>query len=153
MAAINQRIPNFLGGVSQQPDKIKFPGQLRVCDNAVPDVTFGLKKRPPAEFVGTLTNANTSGHWYDIIRDGDEKYIVQITPSNSGSMPIRVWDLADGTEKSLTNSSGDSLFSYLAGATSPYAVTTIQDYTIIANPNKVVGKSTATTSAPINNGD
>jgi len=153
MAAINQRIPNFLGGVSQQPDKIKFPGQLRVCDNAVPDVTFGLKKRPPAEFVGTLTNANTSGHWYDIIRDGDEKYIVQITPSNSGSMPIRVWDLADGTEKSLTNSSGDSLFQYLAGATSPYAVTTIQDYTIIANPNKVVGKSTATTDAPINNGD
>ena len=153
MAAINQRIPNFLGGVSQQPDKIKFPGQLRVCDNAVPDVTFGLKKRPPAEFVGTLTNANTSGHWYDIIRDGDEKYIVQITPSNSGSMPIRVWDLADGTEKSLTNSSGDSLFQYLAGATSPYAVTTIQDYTIIANPDKVVGKSTATTDAPINNGD
>ncbi len=153
MAAINQRIPNFLGGVSQQPDKIKFPGQLRVCDNAVPDVTFGLKKRPPAEFVGTLTNANSSGHWYDIIRDGDEKYIIQITPSNSGSMPIRVWDLADGTEKSLTNSSGDSLFSYLAGATSPYAVTTIQDYTIIANPNKVVGKSTATTDAPINNGD
>ena len=55
MSAVNQRIPNFLGGVSQQPDKIKFPGQLRVCDNAVPDITFGLKKRPPAEFIGTLT--------------------------------------------------------------------------------------------------
>ena len=152
MASINQRIPNFLGGVSQQPDKIKFPGQLRVCDNAVPDITFGLRKRPPAEFVGTLTNANSSGHWYEILRDGDEKYIVQITPSNSGSMPIRVWDLADGTEKSLTNSSGDSIFSYLAGATSPYAVTTIQDYTLIANPNKVVG-TTGTTAAPIDNGN
>ena len=152
MASINQRIPNFLGGVSQQPDKIKFPGQLRVCDNAVPDITFGLRKRPPAEFVGTLTSANTSGHWYEILRDGDEKYIVQITPSNSGSMPIRVWDLADGTEKSLTNSSGDSIFSYLAGATSPYAVTTIQDYTLIANPNKVVG-TTGTTAAPIDNGN
>jgi hypothetical protein len=152
MASINQRIPNFLGGVSQQPDKIKFPGQLRVCDNAVPDITFGLRKRPPAEFVGTLSNANTSGHWYEILRDGDEKYIVQITPSNSGSMPIRVWDLADGTEKSLTNSSGDSIFSYLAGATSPYAVTTIQDYTLIANPNKVVG-TTGTTAAPIDNGN
>ena len=80
MAAINQRIPNFLGGVSQQPDKIKFPGQLRVCDNAVPDVTFGLRKRPPAEFVGTLSQATATGHWYNIIRDGDEKYIVQITP-------------------------------------------------------------------------
>ena len=152
MAAINQRIPNFLGGVSQQPDKIKFPGQLRVCDNAVPDITFGLKKRPPAEFVGTLSNANTSGHWYEILRDGDEKYIVQITPSLTGSMPIRVWDLADGTEKSLTNSSGDSLFAYLAGATSPYAVTTIQDYTIIANPNKVVG-TTGNTFTPIHSGD
>ena len=152
MAAINQRIPNFLGGVSQQPDKIKFPGQLRVCDNAVPDITFGLKKRPPAEFVGTLSNANTSGHWYEILRDGDEKYIVQITPSLTGSMPIRVWDLADGTEKSLTNSSGDSLFSYLAGATAPYAVTTIQDYTLIANPNKIVG-TTGNTFTPINNGD
>ena len=152
MAAINQRIPNFLGGVSQQPDKIKFPGQLRVCDNAVPDITFGLKKRPPAEFVGTLTNATSSGHWYEILRDGDEKYLIQITPSNSGSMPIRVWDLADGTEKSLTNSSGDSIFSYLAGATSPYAVTTIQDYTLIANPNKVVGIA-GLTEEPLDNGN
>jgi len=153
MAAINQRIPNFLGGVSQQPDKIKFPGQLRVCDNAVPDITFGLKKRPPAEFVGTLSNANTSGHWYEILRDGDEKYIVQITPSLTGSMPIRVWDLADGTEKSLTNSNGDSIFSYLSGATAPYSVTTIQDYTLIANPNKTVAESSSTTAAPILNGD
>ena len=153
MATVNQRIPNFLGGVSQQPDKIKFPGQLRVCDNAVPDITFGLKKRPPAEFVGTLSNANTSGHWYEILRDGDEKYIVQITPSLTGSMPIRVWDLADGTEKSLTNSSGDSLFTYLAGATAPYSVTTIQDYTLIANPNKTVAESSSTTAAPILNGD
>ena len=208
MAAINQRIPNFLGGVSQQPDKIKFPGQLRVCDNAVPDVTFGLRKRPPAEFVGTLSQATATGHWYNIIRDGDEKYIVQITPhqnwstnrtyavgdtvhndsgkvyvcdqagtsASSGNGPtgtgtnitdgsarwdynthlakwIRIWDLATGTEQTLTNPHADSLFTYLAGATSPYAVTTIQDYTLIANPDKVVGKSTATTPAPINNGD
>ena len=152
MPAVNQRIPNFLGGVSQQPDKIKFPGQLRVCDNAVPDITFGLKKRPPAEFIGTLTNATSAGHWYEILRDGDEKYIIQITPANTGGMPIRVWDLADGAEKSLTNSSGDSLFSYLAGATEPYAVTTIQDYTIIANPQKTVG-TTGNTAAPINSGE
>ena len=152
MPAVNQRIPNFLGGVSQQPDKIKFPGQLRVCDNAVPDVTFGLKKRPAVEFIGTLTNANSTGHWYEIIRDGDEKYIVQITPSLTGSMPIRVWDLADGTEKSLTNNSGDSLFTYLAGATQRYPIQTIQDYTIICNPQKTVG-TTGNTFSPIHNGD
>ena len=157
MSAVNQRIPNFLGGVSQQPDKIKFPGQLRVCDNAVPDITFGLKKRPPAEHIKLLANATATGDWYEIIRDGDEKFLVQITEANVGSnpavKPIRVWDLATGTEQTLTNAANDSLFDYLDGATKPYAVSTIQDYTLIANPQKQVLASTANTAAPINNGD
>ena len=71
MATINQRIPNFLGGVSQQPDKIKFPGQLRVCDNAVPDITFGLKKRPPAEFIGTLTGSTSGATATVLVEDVD----------------------------------------------------------------------------------
>ena len=156
MATVNQRIPNFLGGVSQQPDKIKFPGQLRVCDNAVPDITFGLKKRPPGEFVGTLSGSTSTGHWYEILRDGDEKYLVQITESNVGSSsvkPIRIWDLATGQEQSLTNAVGAGVFDYLDGATKPYSVTTIQDYTLIANPNKTVAESSGTTAAPILNGD
>ena len=161
MVAINQRIPNFLGGVSQQSDTIKFPGQVRVMDNIVPDVTFGAMKRPPGEFVKTLTNANDTGYWYEIIRDGDEKYLIQITPANTGSgtKPIRVWALTDldtgtaaGTELSLTNSNGDALFSYLAGATKPYAISTIQDYTIIANPNKTID-TTGVTDSPLNSGD
>ena len=154
MAAVNQSIPNFLGGVSQQPDKIKFPGQLRVCDNAVPDVTFGLKKRPAGEFVKTLTNANGTGYWYEIIRDGDEKYLFQVTPANTGSgqKPIRIWDLANGNELSLTNNNGDALFAYLSGATEEYAIQTIQDYTIIVNKQKTVG-TTGNTFSPIHNGD
>ena len=154
MAAVNQSIPNFLGGVSQQPDKIKFPGQLRVCDNAVPDVTFGLKKRPSGEFVKTLTNANSTGYWYEIIRDGDEKYLFQITPANTGSgqKPIRIWDLSNGNELSLTNSNGDALFAYLSGATEEYAIQTIQDYTIIVNKQKTIG-TTGNTFSPIHSGD
>ena len=138
MPAINQRIPNFLGGVSQQPDTIKFPGQVRVMDNIVPDVTFGAMKRPPGEFVKSLSNANSTGYWYEILRDSSGKYLVQITPGNTGSQPIRVWDLADGTEKSLTNSAGDAIYAYLSGATSPYTMQSIQDYTLIGNPNKTV---------------
>ena len=152
MATVNQRIPNFLGGVSQQPDKIKFPGQLRVCDNAVPDITFGLKKRPAGEFVGVLSNATSNGFWYEILRDGDEKYLIQITPSNS-TKPIRIWDISTGNEQTITNSDNDSLYQYLVSGTTGYALQTIQDYTIIANPNKVVRKSTTTSEAPINNGD
>ena len=156
MPAINQRIPNFLGGVSQQPDTIKFPGQLRVCDNAVPDVTFGLMKRPPGEFVKTLTNANADGYWYEIIRDGDEKFLVQMTAlsSYSGTKPIRIWNLLTGVEQSLTNNDGDALFAYMTqtGTIKPYAIQTVQDYTIIANPQKTVGTS-GNTDVPLNSGD
>ena len=99
MAAINQRIPNFLGGVSQQPDSIKFPGQLRVCDNAVPDVTFGLIKRPAAEFIAKLTNAQSEGGmWYQLQRDDDERFVMQIISSTTASdQQIRVWTLQDIT--------------------------------------------------------
>ena len=156
MPAINQRIPNFLGGVSQQPDTIKFPGQVRVCDNAVPDVTFGLTKRPAGEFVKKLTNTTADGYWYEIIRDGDQKYLLQITAANSysGTKPIRIWNLLTGVEQTLTNSDGDSVFDYLkqTGTTEPYAIQTIQDYTIITNAQKTVG-TTGIGDAPLNNGD
>lgn len=142
MAAINQRIPNFLGGVSQQPDFIKFPGQVRTCNNAYPDVTFGLSKRAPGEFVGTLANATSGGQWFEIIRDSDEKFIGQITSSG-----IRVWNLFTGAEQTVSVASGS--YSYLNGATQPYGLQTIGDYTLITNPQKIV--STARTTASFQN--
>ena len=146
MAAINQQIPNFLGGVSQQPDFIKFPGQLRTCHNAFPDVTFGLQKRPPGEYVGKLANATDGGEWFEILRDNDERYLIQIT--SGGSPTIKVWDLADGTQKTVNFTGGaSSNFSYLVkSGTQPYGKLTLNDYTIIANPEKVVAKA-RTTSA------
>ena len=140
MAAVNQRIQNFLGGVSQQPDFIKFPGQLRKCDNAYPDVTFGLSKRAPGEFVGQLSGASSGGQWFEIIRDSDEKFIGQITSSD-----IKIWDLETGAPQSVSGS-----FGYLSGATQPYGLQTIGDYTLITNPQKTVG-TTGTTSTFNNN--
>ena len=195
MAAINQRIPNFLGGVSQQPDFIKFPGQLRTCHNAHPDVTFGLQKRPPGEYVGKLANAVDGGQWFDIIRDNDEKYLVQIRtdyliwdndhtysvgdichndggkiyvcdqaglsaasggPTGTGQNitdnncrwdysesltegVVRVWNLATGVEQGVVFcTNGPQNFGYLLGATDPLGKLTINDYTILANPQKTV---------------
>ena len=143
MAAINQRIPNYLGGVSQQPDFIKFPGQVRTCHNAHPDVTFGLQKRPPGEYVGKLANAADGGQWFDIIRDDDEKYLVQVI-TTSGSENIRVWDLADGTEKTVVfTSNGVQNFQYLTqtGTGDKLQKLTINDYTILTNPQKTVATS------------
>jgi hypothetical protein len=138
MAAINQRIPNFLGGVSQQPDFIKFPGQVRTCNNAYPDVTFGLSKRAPGEFVGTLANASAGGQWFNIIRDEDEKYIVQITSGGN----INVWNLANGQQQTVNVGSGS--LSYLTGSPSKFGVQSIGDYTIITNPTKTVATSRTT---------
>jgi len=144
MAAINQRIPNFLGGVSQQPDFIKFPGQLRTCHNAYPDVTFGLQKRAPGEYVGKLANATDGGEWFEILRDGDERYLIQITAGNSPT--IKVWDLADGTQKTVNFTGGSSSdYSYLIKTGSqPYGKLTINDYTILTNPEKTVTKARTT---------
>ena len=129
MPAVNQRIPNFLGGISQQPDFIKFAGQVRTCNNAYPDVTFGLSKRAPGEFVSVLSNATADGKWFEILRDNDEKYIVQIQSSG-----IRVWDLATGTEQSVSGST-----SYLTSGSPPrYGIQSVGDYTLITNPNKTV---------------
>jgi len=134
MAAVNQRIQNFLGGVSQQPDFIKFPGQLRKCDNAYPDVTFGLSKRAPGEFVDELEGASADGQWFEIIRDSDEKFIGQITDTD-----IKVWDLETGAAQTVSGT-----MTYLADATQPYGLQTIGDYTLITNPQKTVG-TTGTT--------
>ena len=142
MAAVNQRIQNFLGGVSQQPDFIKFPGQLRKCDNAYPDVTFGLSKRPPGEFVAQLSGAAAGGQWFEIIRDSDEKYIGQITTSG-----IKVWNLATGVAQTVSGS-----MSYLSGATQPYGLQTIGDYTLITNPQKTVA-TTGTTDGFVTSGN
>ena len=45
MAGITQTIPNFVGGMSEQPDNLKFPGQVKEIVNGVPDITRGLFKR------------------------------------------------------------------------------------------------------------
>ena len=150
MAAINQRIPNFLGGVSQQPDFIKFPGQLRTCDNAVPDVTFGLMKRPPAEYVNKLTNTTATGQWFEILNKDGEKYIVQITPANYATTPIRVWNLETGVEVTVSEGSGNA-YDYLNGA-GTLGKHTIQDYTYITNPNITGGVDTTGTTTTYNDG-
>ena len=56
MAAISQVIPNLLGGVSQQPDPLKLPGQVREAENVLLDPTFGCRKRPPTQFISKLAD-------------------------------------------------------------------------------------------------
>jgi len=94
MSTVTQRIPNFLLGISQQPDNRKFPGQLRDCVNAFPDYALGLLKRPGGQFQADLEGATPDGKWFSILRDPQEKYVAQYDDN-----VFRVWDLTDGSPR------------------------------------------------------
>ena len=96
MSTISQSIPNLLSGISQQPDSRKRPGQLKDSVNAFPDFALGLLKRPGGKFVAKLSNAVSSGKWFPILRDTNEKYIVQYVNNR-----FHVWDLADGDVRAV----------------------------------------------------
>ena len=91
MSTLSQSIPNLLQGISQQPDSRKRPGQLKDANNAFPDFALGLLKRPGGKFVAKLHKAPTTGKWFPILRDDDEKYIACYEDNR-----FQVWDLADG---------------------------------------------------------
>ena len=141
MAAVTQRIDNYLGGVSKQSDDKKLPGQVRECLNGYPDPTFGLTKRPGMKWIANLGTGTTldSCKWFYIHRDGDEKYVGCITPKpNSGNGEIKIWNAATGTACTVTNVS--NAYNYLTGARTNYDVLSIQDTSIITNNLITVAK-------------
>lgn len=91
MSIVTQRIPNFLLGISQQPDNLKFPGQLVESVNTFPDYALGLLKRPGGKFVAELADASPTGRWFSILRDSLEKYVAQYANNK-----FRVWSILDG---------------------------------------------------------
>ena len=97
MATISQRIPNLLGGVSQQPDSLKLPGQVRAAVNCVPDPTYGMLKRPGLKLINSLVGAVDDGRWFAIIRDQTERYVSQFTPDGT----LLVWNAFTGAPKTV----------------------------------------------------
>ena len=88
-------IPNFIGGVSQQPDKLMFPNQSKELLNMLPDPTIGLTKRKPTEHIARLMDALPIQPQVYTVNKEDEKYQVFLTGST-----VRVFDL-EGNEKTV----------------------------------------------------
>ena len=147
MASVTQLVPTLTGGVSQQPDELKVPGQVNVADNVLPDVTHGLMKRPGGKFVDSLSdgtlNSSTNGKWFHYYRDEDEQYIGQVIrntgQSNDGH--VRMWKCSDGSEMTV-NGNGKS---YLQHTNDEDIQTlTVNDYTFLTNRTKTVAMSSTT---------
>ena len=155
MAGISQTIPSYHGGISEQPDQLKAPGQVKDVINAIPDITYGLYKRPGSKRIGRLGEGNpipAGGSWFHYYRDETEgSYIGQIA---SDGIP-RIWKASGpnaGAEMTIAYGSSFSanatnLKAYLTSTTPEnIQLTTINDTTFAVNRGVTVG-TTGTTDA------
>ena len=136
MATISQRIPNLLGGVSQQPDSLKLPGQVRRAINCLPDPTYGMMKRPGLKLISSLTGASATGRWFSIVRDQSERYVCQFLTDGT----LKVWDGYTGAVKTVNAITNDAK-AYIANvAAEDFEVLQINDYNFVLNRSKTVAK-------------
>ena len=143
MATITQTIPNLTGGISQQPDENKIPGQVKDMVNALPDVTQGLTKRPAGKVVASLSdgsnNSTTNGKWFHYYRDENEQYIGQIARDGV----VRMWDCLTGGEKTVVNAIGNNTYLTHTGDEDIQTLT-LNDFTYLNNRSVVTEMDTTT---------
>lgn len=77
MTSVTQKIPNFAGGISQQPDELMPQGSVRDAVNVLPDVTDGLRKRSGSRLVNPLLTEK-QGTWFHFDYSNNQKYIGKI---------------------------------------------------------------------------
>ena len=106
MASVTQKIPNYVLGISTQPDEKKIPGQVVELKNAVPDVVRQLTKRPGSHLVKNLTtetnpygdsktyavDTGANSRWFNIYTKSDEQYIGQCAADGD----VKIWRCSDG---------------------------------------------------------
>ena len=95
MSSVTQKVPNYVLGMSTQPDEKKIPGQVVDLVNGIPDVVRQLIKRPGSQLVNTLT-PSTAAHtkWFSIYTAHDEQYIGQVGADGA----VKIWRCSDGVE-------------------------------------------------------
>ncbi|HDL7101270.1 TPA: hypothetical protein PXM79_004080 [Yersinia enterocolitica] len=141
MALISQEIKNLVGGISQQPDNLRFSEQGEQQINAFSSETDGLQKRPPTVLVkrlgvkGALSNKPLV---HMINRDSTEQYYVVFTGTG-----IKVFDLK-GNEYPVT---GDMAYAIVSNPRDSLRMITVADYTFIVNKSKTVAAGTELTPA------
>ena len=155
MASITQTIPQYSLGMSEQPDQLKFPGQVTEVTNAIPDLTKGLFKRPGAKRIGTdaLSSVQSGGSWFHYFRDEAEgSYIGQVAADGQ----VRVWRCTDGQLMTTAYGTGGqtAIQNYLATSTPEnLQFLTINDTTFVTNrdttnANTLVGTTGTTDATP-----
>ena len=141
MGVVSQSVKNLKGGISQQPDILRFSNQGAIQINGWSSETQGLQKRPPTKFIKRLAASASFGVKplvHMINRDSTERYYVVFKETG----PL-VYDL-DGNSYTVRG------YNNYANASSPrddLRVITIADYTFVVNRKTTVGMGSVLTEA------
>ena len=137
MALQSQSIKNLKGGISQQPDILRFPNQGQTQINGWSSETQGLQKRPPTVFVKRLgfgPGEVSKMKFHLINRDEVEQYYLAF--SGPG---LAIWDL-QGNSYAVR---GWDSYAVCDNPRQDLRVITVADYTFVTN-RKVVARESAT---------
>lgn len=140
MALVSQSIKNLKGGISQQPEILRYPEQGSVQVNGWSSETEGLQKRPPMVFIKALGDRNylgTEPYVHLINRDEFEQYYAVFTGTD-----VRVFDLS-GFEYQVR---GDRSYISVPRPIDQLRMVTVADYTFIVNTTREVKASTSLTN-------
>ena len=143
MAGVSQTIPSYTGGISEQPDYIKNPGQVKDAINVIPDITYGLYKRLGAKRIATnaLSPHGGTSTWFHYYRSaGEGSYIGQVDTNGS----VKMWRCSDGAASSVTNNCSSYLTT--SDPVRNLHFTTVNDTTFINNRTKGCELKNDTTS-------
>ena len=147
MASVTQKVPNYVLGMSTQPDEKKVPGQVVDLVNGVPDVVRQLIKRPGSQLVSAISPSTAANaKWFNIYTQSDEQYIGQCAADGT----VTVWRCSDGAviPVDYANVAGTNKATYLDNTalsdekSSDIQVMTINETTFFCNRRKNVAMLT-----------
>jgi len=140
MGLVSGSVSSLVNGVSEQPPWLRLPSQGSVQENFMSSLVDGLNRRPPTEHVARLQAtplAPTACFIHTINRSEAEKYSVVLTNGD-----LKVYDLADGSQKTVNFPNGKGYLSTSTPKTS-FTCTTIADFTFVTNRDVVVTEENA----------
>ena len=144
MPLISRTIPNLVQGVSQQPEILRLNSQATSQVNGFSSVVEGLKKRPPTNYLATIsTSALNNAYIHTINRDVNERYIIVIT---NGAIQVKT---IAGVSKSVVMQTNASNYLTSTDPRADFVAVTVADYTYILNKTKTCAMASTTSTAKV----
>ena len=125
-----QDMKNLVSGISQQPQRLRYPEQLAEQINGFSSESNGLQKRPPTLHIknlGNILTATTEPLVHLVNRDNQEKYLTLVTGND-----ILAFDL-EGNQKEVQYEEGAKEYLGLGNPRKDIRINTVADYSFFTN--------------------